>query len=262
MDHPDRDLCTSPTACSKVFGLASTSRAPSEQTPSAAKNSEPVAKYLQKEVEEQRIIGPLPLTATNDVHICRFGVIPKRHQSGKWRLIIDLLSPHGASVNDGISKDLYSLQYESVDDAARIVMGLGRGTQLAKIDIAYAYRNVLVHPADRHLLGMQWKGNVYVDTFGMRSAPKILCALSDTLEWILLQAGISACLHYIDDFLTVGAPDAPECQYNLKVLMDSCASLGIPLAKEKIKGPTSRLTFLGILFNTVAMTMQLPEDSV
>ena len=33
----------------------------------------------------------------------RFGVISKPHQPGKWRLITDLSSPKGASVNDGIN---------------------------------------------------------------------------------------------------------------------------------------------------------------
>ena len=161
---------------------------------SATDNPEPVDKYLTKEVTDQRVIGPLPMGVAALVHISRFGVIPKRHQPGKWRLILDLSSPKGRSVNDGIDKNLCSLQYESVDNTARIIMGLGRDTQLAKIDIAHAYRNVPVHPADRYLLGMQWKGKIYIDTalpFGLRSAPKIFCALSDTLEWILLQAGIS-----------------------------------------------------------------------
>ena len=34
------------------------------------------------------------------VHALKFGVIPKKHQPGKWRLIVDLSSPDGASVND------------------------------------------------------------------------------------------------------------------------------------------------------------------
>ena len=48
----------------------------------------------------------------------RFGVIPKRGVN-KWRLILDLSSPDGSSVNDGIRPDLCSLAYMSVDDAAR-----------------------------------------------------------------------------------------------------------------------------------------------
>ena len=46
---------------------------------------------------------------------------------GKWRRILDLSSPQGQSVNDGISKELCSLSYVSVDDVATKVVGAGRG---------------------------------------------------------------------------------------------------------------------------------------
>jgi len=36
------------------------------------------------------------------LHISHFGVTPKKIPSGKWRLIMDLLSPSGVSMNDGI----------------------------------------------------------------------------------------------------------------------------------------------------------------
>jgi hypothetical protein len=187
-DHPDRDLCHYiSTGIRQGFRIGYDTSCPRQSTlqnmPSATKNPGPVERYLENEVAENRVIGPLPLTATNDVHINRFGVIPKRHQPGKWRLITDLSSPPRKSVNDGILRDLCSLRYESVDDAARIIVEWGRGTRLAKIDIAHAYRNVPVHPADRHLLGMQWKGGVYVDTalpFGLRptvSPQGVLCSL-------------------------------------------------------------------------------------
>jgi len=38
------------------------------------------------------------------------------------------------------------------------------GTLLAKFDLKSSYRNVLVHPDDRWLLGMEWKGQLFVDT--------------------------------------------------------------------------------------------------
>ena len=34
---------------------------------------------------------------------------------------------------------------------------------LAKLDLKEAYRMVPVHPQDRVLLGMHWKGETYVD---------------------------------------------------------------------------------------------------
>ncbi len=232
---------------------------------SAKVNPSVVTDYLLKEISAGRIKGPLPADIVKLVHTSRFGVIPKRHQVGKWRLILDLSYPEHASVNDAISKSLCSLQYASIDDAARIVSELGPGTELAKIDIAHAYRNVPVHPADRHLLGMMWEGKTYIDSvlpFGLRSAPKIFCAISDALEWILFAKGVSACLHYIDDFLTFGHPGTSQCASNLNMLTSSCHELGLPLAEEKIEGPATVLTFLGIELDTKQMLMRLPQEKL
>ena len=58
------------------------------------------------------------------------------------------------SVNDGIGKELSSLTYVSVDEVVDCLLTLGRGAQMAKIDIRQAYRNVPIHPEDRPLLGV------------------------------------------------------------------------------------------------------------
>ena len=39
------------------------------------------------------------------VHISPIGLIPKGGQPGKFRLIVDLLYPHGASINNGIDPE-------------------------------------------------------------------------------------------------------------------------------------------------------------
>lgn len=77
----------------------------------------------------------------------------------RWRLITDLSSPAGRSVNDGVESLLCSLSYVSVDDAVRRIKSMGRGTLLAKFDIASAYRMVPVHPADHMLWACCGKGN-------------------------------------------------------------------------------------------------------
>ena len=85
----------------------------------------------------------------------RFGVIPKRHQPGKWPLILDLSSPAGHSVNDGIGGEDYSLQYVMVHDIIAGTMQLGRGSLTAKFDVQNAYRIVPVYTEDCQLLGMK-----------------------------------------------------------------------------------------------------------
>ena len=132
--------------------------------------------YLAEECCKGRVLGPLRLELFPQVHPNRFGVIPKG-TSGKWWLIVDMSFPAGASVNDGIEEALCSLTYVGIKDAVRGILERGRGTQLAKVDIRSAYRNVPVHPDDHWLSGMIWRESLFVDAalpFGLRSAPKIL----------------------------------------------------------------------------------------
>ena len=232
---------------------------------SAETNPEVVAAYLQEEVALGRVVGPLPVGSIPGVQVSPFGVIPKGHTPGKWRLIVDLSSPSGCSVNDGIFPDLCSLSYINVDDIGRVVASLGRGTLLAKVDLKSAYRIVPIHPEDRPLLGMQWKGGLYVDTclpFGLRSAPKIFTALADTLEWCSKEQGVTHLFHYLDDYITMGGADSEECKANMVTLLATCNRLGVPIAPDKCEGPVTRLTYLGIEADTVQMQLRLPEEKL
>ena len=110
--------------------------------------------YIMKECLAGRLLGPLDPQMFTDVQVSRFGVIPKS-EPGNWRLILDLSSPEGRSVNDGINSENCLLSYITVDDA---IVSMGEGAMLAKVDIKSAYRIILVHPEDQSLLGMRWRG--------------------------------------------------------------------------------------------------------
>ena len=71
--------------------------------------------YLETEVSCGRVAGPFATMPCPELHVSRFGVIPKNNQPGQWRLILDLSSPEGHSVNDGIPKPLFSVHYVTVD---------------------------------------------------------------------------------------------------------------------------------------------------
>lgn len=124
---------------------------------SAYAQPEVVTQQLAKDCKKGFTMGPLSLADLPQVHTSRIGVIPKKHQPGQWRLIVDLSSPSGKSINDGINKQLCSLSYTKIDHIVDSILQMGRDTLLAKIDIKSAFRIVPVHPADRYLLGMEWK---------------------------------------------------------------------------------------------------------
>ena len=128
---------------------------------SAGEHPVVVDKYLQNEIEKCRVAGPFVAPPLPNLHCSPFGVIPKKNQPGKWRLILDFSSPAPHSVNDGIPRDPYSLHYISVDTAIRALLELGPGAQMAKFDVEAAYRNIPIHPADQHLLGMYWRDHYF-----------------------------------------------------------------------------------------------------
>ena len=75
----------------------------------------------------------------------------------------------------------------SVEQAARLVKVAGRGGLMGKLDLSSAYRSILVHSLDYHLLLMKRQGVVYYDRalpFGLHSAPKLITAVAvDGLTW-------------------------------------------------------------------------------
>lgn len=232
---------------------------------SAKENPQVIDEYLVKECSLGRIVGPLNPTILPGVHISRFGVIPKKHAQNEWRMILDLSSPEGSSVNDGVDPALCSLTYPSVRDAIAEIARLGKGALLAKVDVKSAFRIVPVHPEDRLLLGMKWREQLFIDTtlpFGLRSAPKIFNCLADSIEWMLRKRGVPFIIHYLDDFLIIGPPSSGECSHGLSLCRDLCSHLGVPLAPSKIVGPTTRLVFLGIELDTIAMEARLPAEKL
>ena len=231
---------------------------------SAVQHPQPIEAYISKEVAAGQIIGPMSADVEG-IHVSRFGIIPKPHQPGKWRLITDLSHPRGASVNDGIDPQLCSLSYVSVDDAVCAIWRLGVGTVLAKFDLESAYRQIPVHPQDRLLLGVMLGGQHYVDgalPFGLRSAPKLFNAVADALLWIMGQHGVKEAMHYLDDFLVFGSPGSQECEKALDISLQLCKQLGVLVAPQKLEGPETALSFLGILIDTQKKELRLPGEKL
>ncbi len=176
-----------------------------------------------------------------------------------------------SSVNYGISKEDFSLQYVTIDDAIKGIKRLGPGCCLAKTDIESAFRLIPIHPSDYELLGMYWEGKYYYDKvlpFGLRSAPSIFNQLSDALEWILInQCNVTFACHILDDFLLIEPPAShPQldslCQTSLENMLSTFKTIGIPIAEGKTQGPSQVLEFMGILLDTIKMQARLLPDKI
>ena len=91
--------------------------------PSADKHPEVVSAYIE-EREHGRLVK-VDQAGSPPIHTSPFGVIPKEGRNNRWRLILDLSSPHGHNINDSIEKELASLTYVSVDEVVQKMLQLG-----------------------------------------------------------------------------------------------------------------------------------------
>ena len=60
------------------------------------------------------------------------------------------------SINDHIDPDLYCCIYASFDQAVSLIKKQGEGALMAKLDLADAFKHILVRPKDWPLLCSSW----------------------------------------------------------------------------------------------------------
>jgi Reverse transcriptase (RNA-dependent DNA polymerase) len=191
------------------------------------------------------------------------GLVPKTIdgvQTG-WRVIFDLSSPQGLSVNDGIPKEFGTLVYETLNDAIQLVAQVGRGAVMMKRDLKAAFRHIPINPCDYWLLVFEWDGKYYVDMFlpfGLRTAPRIFNLFAEALHWVFETLYEWNCTHYLDDFLFVFPPhtdsSAVSAQFD-EVLNE----FGFSKAPEKdLTGCV--VVHLGFEFDSNLMQVRLPPN--
>ena len=223
-------------------------------------HSTKVDEAISKEVSRGHTIGPFDNSPFHNFHRSPIGAEPKK--DGSVRLVLDLSSPKGFSVNDGIDKEAYSVTYSSLDVAVDIVRRLGQGSYMCKIDIKHAFRICPVHPKDWHKLGFVWKDKYYFDVvlpFGGRSSPFIFNQVANLLHWILVNVfKLQYTQHYLDDFF--GADQSfSGCEHTMNSILTAFESLGVPVAPKKVEGPVKTITYLGIEIDTEAQEIRLPK---
>lgn len=98
--------------------------------------------------------------------------------------------------------------------------------------------------------------------FGLRSAPLIFSAVADALQYMMIGNGATFVDHYIDDFITLGAPASDKCANNIAIIHHTCKVSGTPVEEDKSEGPATSLTFLGIVIDSVSMELRLPHDKM
>ena len=224
-----------------------------------------VRPYVEQQILEEIAHDRYGIASSRPHIVSALGALAKNAEGTKFRLIHDASRPTGQSLNDLAVNDPF--KYQSIQDAVKRVKP---GYWLAKVDLSNAYRAVGIHPSNYGVTGLKWKfvgdkQSTYLFDkrlcFGGRKSPAIFNKLSHAVYSIMVARGFRNLVYYCDDWLVIG-DSQEECRQCVLELIWVLRRLGFHVNYNKVEGPRQLLKFLGILFDTNAMTLSLPPDKL
>lgn len=218
-------------------------------------NFEKLKKLLRSEVDEQK------LSIVDEKPFCvhSMGVIGKKG-TAKIRPITDCSKPEGKSVNCYMETVQDKFHYVTVENIVSHMIE-GKLWVMSTVDLASAYRSVMIRPVDRCYFGLAFEGQYLVDNclcFGSRCSPFIFNRLTDSICRFLRGKGLS-CWNYLDDIICLSKDITSGIEDQL-FLIQTLRRLGFYIAWNKVRSPTRKCVYLGIEIDTVEMCLRLPAD--
>ena len=269
IDYRDFQVCDFlefgfPLGCSKdIDSLPSSDRVKNHK--GAREYPAEVKSYLDSEISQGTVLGPFKCNPfETKLFLSPLNTVPK-HDTNERRIILDLSFPKGRAVNDFISKDKYlqekvDLVYPKVDDLVDLVKLKGPGCYLFKKDLKKGFRQVFIDPGEYSRVGFKFKGNLYFDTvlsMGLRSSAHIFQRVTNAVTYMMFKVGI-AVLNYLDDLAGAETPERACVAYSI---FDSVLkTAGFVESPQKACPPSTKMVFVGVLFDTEKMSLEITQD--
>ena len=218
-----------------------------------------VDKLIHKELGEEKFV----ISKDQPCCIHALGAIPK--SNGSYRPITDCRRPLNKSINNYMDSTFETFLYASTHQVCDM---MSQGCYMATVDIASAYRSVSINPDQWTYQGIKWvieEEPIFLYdvrlSFGLRCAPFIFTQLSDFVGRTMNRLGFCNVISYIDDFIVV-EPTRDECANSQAVLFELLGSLGFEVSWSKCTAPSTKIRYLGIDFDSIEMTLSLPQDKL
>ena len=141
---------------------------------------------------------------------------------------------------------------------------LERDHYLCKLDLKGAYFCVPLNKQSRKYVRFEWEGSLYKFLclyFGLGPSPRLSTKLIKVLVSILCKLYIRIIV-YLDDFLILGKT-LEEAILSRDTVIYLLQNLGFVInLKKSVLHPTQRIQFLGMIIDSVEMTVSLPQEKV
>ena len=235
-----------------------------------------IADALASEVKAGHMAGPLDVGQVTNAKVNGFVSIVK--PDGSRRQVGNLAHPPGLSFNDNIDPkvlDTWSVKQTTARQFADMIMRAGPNAIISCSDMVAAYKNLPVMKEQRRLQVFEFCGKQFVDLmliFGDKCACMWYDRFHHCIVWYFVWPEVKIPLTWvgrtIDDLSTVSPQGAENYtksfvqKYREKLaLLNIGAAPHDPLLRKAFDG--SRVgEVLGVRFNTVNMTWQIPHPKL
>lgn len=207
---------------------------------------------IQKLIELGAVV---PCEPCEGQYLSKFFLAPKPDGSKRFILNLKLLN-----------KFIPQLHFKMEDyrTAAKLI---AKGNYMASIDLKEAYLLLPVNENDRKYLRFQFEDldsriTTYEFTsmpYGLSVAPRTFTKIMKEVMTYLRSRGFTSVI-YLDDILCIGQ-DYNECLNNVRETIRLLKCLGFIINYKKSNlDPKQSCRYLGFIFNSLDMSIALPED--
>ena len=224
-----------------------------------------VNQYIHKELTKGALYGPWDNVPHADIHCSPLLSRPKDNNI-KRRIILDLSFPYGQSLNDMVDREhfddsKFQLKFPTIDDIVKEVSHL-EDPVISKIDIARAFRQMVVDPRDSLKLGIHWENKYYIDgscAFGFAHGSTAHQLISDLLVHIMHSKRFRL-FGYLDDYILV--TEKHEADSAFKQLFALIQELGLEINFDKVVSPSKVVTCLGVTIDIANNRLSIAQEKI
>ena len=230
-------------------------------------------KFTTTGVVNKEVVGPFKQAPFSQIHISPIMTAPKKPDSR--RCVFDAtfgdLSLNNCTPADSYMGQPIDYAYPRIEDFRRLVLKCGAGCYMWKRDLSRYYLQIPLCPTDYPLVCFIWRCAIYFFAglmFGLKHSGYQAQRLTDAVSWIHQRLGLESeyraeynSINYSDDIGGVEktAEHASKSSTALAELLDD---LGLEESKSKEHPPSTRMPYLGVMFDSVKMTMSVPGEKL
>ncbi|XP_077257548.1 uncharacterized protein LOC143894793 [Temnothorax americanus] len=206
---------------------------------------------VREAINKLLVLGAIrPCTPEDPQFVSSYFLVPKL--DGTFRFVLNL-----RKLNEFIRTKHFKLE-----DGRTAKKLIAKNDFLAKLDLENAYFLIPVDEDSSKYLRFIFQGQCFeflCIPFGLNVAPHVFTKVLRPVVNHLRKRGLSS-VTYLDDMLFV-ASSRQACIDNVKTSIELLEYLGFIINYKKSSLEPSQITeFLGIMYNSVMMTLELPED--